>query len=84
MDERDAAAFAGRDWEAIERLKTDYWRERQAIMTPDEALAIAEQLRLYVKSIRPDWPSEADRDANLEDHIRLADALYHASKQGPR
>ena len=40
-----------------------------------EALAIAEGLRLHVRSLRPDWPSDAERLADAEVHARVSASL---------
>ena len=44
-------------------------------MTPAEVLALGDQLRLYVKALRPDWPGQSDADDDLAVHARVAEAL---------
>jgi len=75
MDEDDLRRFAARDWRLIERAKERYWIERKNGLSPAEALAIAESLRLHVRSLRPDWPSAAERMAETEGHARVSASL---------
>ena len=57
----DIKAFAGRPWGLVEQAKRRFWSERKKLLSPAEALAIAEGLRLHVRAIRPDWPSAKER-----------------------
>jgi hypothetical protein len=41
----------------------------------DVGLLIADELRLHTRKVRPDWPSEQDRQHDLEVHIRVGAAL---------
>ena len=75
MNEDDLRSFAGRDWRLVERAKERYWIERKKALSPAEALAIAESLRLHARSLRPDWPSEAERMEDAEVHARVSASL---------
>lgn len=68
-------AFAGREWRLVEESKRRYWSERKRALSPAEALAIGEGLRRHVRALRPDWPSSAERAADLETHARVAEYL---------
>jgi hypothetical protein len=68
-------AFADRDWRRIQEDKERYWAERRQDMTPAEALQIADELRQWVRALRPDWPSEEERREDLAHHTYLAKAL---------
>jgi hypothetical protein len=65
-------AFALRPWAEIEEAKSRYWIARKAELSPAEALAVAEALRVHARALRPDWPSPAERAADLEAHARVA------------
>jgi hypothetical protein len=71
MDREAVRNFALRDWGAVENAKRDYWAERLRRDGTAAVLAAAESLRGLVRSIRPDWPSPAERRADLRHHIRL-------------
>ena len=81
MDRRDIQAFVNRDWRAVEKRKSDYWVARKREMTPLEALAVADDLWRYVRSIRPDWPSERDRAEDLANHARVSELLSRVQPQ---
>jgi hypothetical protein len=72
MDCDDLRAFAGRQWGLAEEAKRRFWIERKGVLSPSEALAVAEQLRLHVLALRPDWPSPAERAEDLEVHARVS------------
>jgi hypothetical protein len=48
-------------------------------MTPSALLAIASELLLYTRALKPDWPNAAEREADLEAHRRLSGILSAAS-----
>ncbi|MHB0971044.1 MAG: hypothetical protein ACYC7A_05820 [Thermoanaerobaculia bacterium] len=75
MKDSDIRAYVARDWTIAENLKLEYWSSRKRTMTPTEAIAISEELRRYVESVRPDFPSEESRNADLEVHRRVSEAL---------
>ena len=66
-------AFASRPWAEIESLKRRYWSESER--TPAQLLKLADELRRYTLSVRPDWPDEAEREADLKTHIRVSRQL---------
>jgi hypothetical protein len=75
MDPEDIRRYAARDWQEIARAKDRYWIDRKRTMSPAESLAFAESLRLYVRSIRQDWPSDEERRDDLETHARVSAML---------
>ena len=83
MNAADIRNYLDRDWRLIEQSKIDFWRTRKAEMTPDEVFALSADLLEYVRSLRPDWPTSAEREEDLQAHIRLArllDAARHPSR----
>jgi len=72
-------SFARRDWALVEELKRSFWIERRKRMPPAEAIRIGDELREQVHGMRPDWPTRAERDADLAAHVRLAELLDRAS-----
>lgn len=68
-------AFLDRDWDAIAAMKARTWREQKKRMTTRELFALMDGFRVHTKSIRPDWPSEAERREDFEHHVRLHNLL---------
>jgi len=83
VDRDDILAFARRDWSQVAEAKTGFWRERKRGVSAEEMLAIGDQLRRHVQSVRPEWPSEGERADDLAVHLRVAEAL-RAVVIGPR
>lgn len=75
---RGIREYLARDWQAVREIKDEYWAERIARLGPGEALRVAEQLRRQVLAIQPAWPDVAQRDADLQSHIRLAERFRRA------
>ncbi len=63
------------DWSELDRSKTDYWRARKKKLGAVEGVRIADELRRQVQALRPDWPSPAERAADLDTHVRIARML---------
>lgn len=75
MNPQHLIDYAQRDWQLLDEKKAEYWRERQHRLGPGEGVRVAEELRRWVRQIRPDWPTPADREADLAHHIRLGEML---------
>lgn len=78
MDRDAVRNFALRDWRAVEDAKRDYWAERLRREGTETLVAVAEDLRRLVRSVRPEWPTPADRRADLRHHVRLKRRLEAA------
>jgi hypothetical protein len=75
MTRAEILDFVRRDWAAVEAAKAEDWAKRKASMAAGELLAAAESLRRSVARWRADWPSEADREADLAAHVELSRRL---------
>lgn len=75
MRATDLAAFARRPWAELDRLDAAWWAERRRCGGADEAFRLADELRRFVLSTRPDWPAPSDREADLASHVALGEAL---------
>jgi hypothetical protein len=73
--DRDLRAFAERDWKLIQELKDRHWKESKRALSPAELLRIGDGLRRHAQAIRPDWPTAAERDDDLEVHARVSASL---------
>jgi hypothetical protein len=72
--ELNAKAFVSRDWARVDAAKRRYWASRP-LGTAGHALELADALRQEVRSLRPDWPNEAEREDDLRHHIKVSKAL---------
>lgn len=75
MDRHALRQFAHRDWSAVASSKTRHWRALKADRSAADALAIADQLRIHVRQIRPDWPTPQSRLDDVRVHQRVGEAL---------
>ena len=84
MNAADIRDFCARDWQLIERVKSDYWLGRKAAATHSAAFELVADLLQYARTLRPDWPNTTEREADLATHIRVAGLLQRASQIRPR
>jgi hypothetical protein len=80
MDAHAVREFLARDWDAVADARRDHWA---ALFNRDpRALWGASQgLLAHVRSLRPDFPTNEDREADLGVHIAVRsqlDAAAHA------
>ncbi|HEV8630722.1 MAG TPA: hypothetical protein VGV61_10430 [Thermoanaerobaculia bacterium] len=75
MEPQDLLAFVRRDWQAAEAAEADHWIRRKQAAGATEGLRVAAALRQLTVALRPEWPAAADRQADLDHHVRLAEAL---------
>ncbi len=75
MKASDIRSYLDRDWGLVRASKDRYWAERKQTLTPEEAVRIAEGLRLQVRSLRPGWPDAKQRAADLASHVRVSELL---------
>jgi hypothetical protein len=81
MDREAILAFVRRDWAMVAESKTRYWLDRKRGLSAADILAIGDQLRRHALAVRADWPTEADRAADLAVHERVAEALRAVSSR---
>ena len=84
MDAADLRRFARRDWDLIAQSKEDFWLAQKEALTPAESIAMAAELWRYARTIKPDWPNDEERAADLAAHVRLAELFLHAARNSPR
>lgn len=68
-------AYLNRDRAAVAALRMQHWRDQFAARGPLWALQLADDLRRWYQALHPDWPTEADREADLAVHMRVSAAL---------
>ncbi len=75
MSPSQVKAYLNRDWSLVRDQKHRYWAERKRTLSAQEALIIAEGLRQQARTLRPDWPGDRQREADLKTHIHVAECL---------
>ena len=80
MTRAELLAFATRDWDSLAQSKAAYWVDTREKRGPEEALRVADGLRTFTRQVRPDWPSEDERQADLATHERVTMALRDAAR----
>ena len=75
MSREDLVRFARRDWAAVAAAKEQQWLRQKRSMSPADLLQMSDVMLRYVQTLRPDWPSRADREADIETHHRVGQAL---------
>jgi hypothetical protein len=79
VDRHAILAFVGRDWSQVAEAKAAFWRGRKPGRSASEILAAADDLRRHAQAMKPGWPTEDERRADLAVHERVAEALRAAS-----
>ena len=80
LDVTELRSYAGRDWGAPERLA----RKDRANLPVEQKVRLAVELYEAMRVIRPEWPSEAVRRADLATHLRVRAMLDRAAHVGRR
>lgn len=73
MDSRDIQPDATQDVGELRLAKEREWAERIRQYGPAEGFRIADELRKQKLAEDPDWPSKAEREADLAHHVRMAE-----------
>lgn len=75
----DVRAYAQRAWHLLADLEQDHWAHELAEHGPLSTLEASQALWTHMRRVRPDWPTEEDRRADLAHHIALKQALDRAA-----
>jgi hypothetical protein len=75
----DLRAYARRPWHLLAALERDHWAREMAARGPLVTLEVSQGLWTHMRSVRPDWPTEADRRADLTHHVALKRAIDRAA-----
>ncbi len=79
MDRDALRAYARRDWAVLERLDRAHWADTIAGQDPNAGFRAAGALAEHARRVRPDWPTAADRQRDLDHHIALKRRMDHAA-----
>jgi len=77
---RDVKAYAGRPWAAAELAKQKHWADEFACRGPQASFEASQALWVHMRALRPDWPSDEDRWADLDHHIDTKRAIDRAAR----
>jgi hypothetical protein len=75
----DLRAYARRPWHLLEALEQEHWARELATRGPLATLEASQALWAHMRRVRPDWPTEADRAADLAHHRALKQAIDRAA-----
>lgn len=76
--------FWARDWRLIADSKQAAWLDQKRRLGPGAGLRISDELRRQALAEHPEWPSPAQREADLQAHLRVLEILDRASKRRRR
>ena len=79
MEPRDLRSFVERDWAAAGTSERDHWAREFAARGARSTLDAADALWRHMRTVRPDWPTDEDRQADLAHHIALKRAIDRAA-----
>lgn len=81
MQRAEIEEFLNRDWRSVEALKRGFWTARKKEEGVRDLFAAVDAFREQIRTLRPDWPTPAQREEDLLAHLKLGKALrsVHAS-----
>lgn len=71
--------FVDRPWERLRAAKRRYWADEVSARGPEAPLLAARALWLHMRSVRPEWPSDAERAEDLAHHLEVKSCLDRAA-----
>ena len=80
VDASSIRRFVDRPWGLLRAAKRRYWAEEVAARGADAPLRASRALWLHMRRLRPDWPSDAERAADLAHHLELKGCLDRAAR----
>jgi hypothetical protein len=80
MEPEDAQAFLRRPWDTLAALEREHWAREFARRGPAATLEVSRLLWEHMRRVRPDWPSDAERQEDLSHHLALKAAIDRAAR----
>ena len=68
------------DWSLFERDSAAHWVALRRERGVGAVFELSDALVRHVRSVRPDWPSDAERAADLKNHVELCRVLGRSAK----
>ena len=78
VDQQALRDFASRDWSSVASTKTAHWAQMHR-ENPRAVWDSAQALLAHVRRLRPDFPTDEEREADLRDHLALRSRLDRAA-----
>ena len=79
MDRAAIRAFVARDRERVAALKREHHAKQYQASHGTAGLEAGRWLREHARRVRPDWPTERDRDEDFAHHRALKKVLDRAA-----
>ena len=76
----DVRAYAQRGWHVLAELEREHWARERAERGPLSTFEASQALWTHMQCVRPDWPTEAERRADLAHHIALKQAIDRVAR----
>jgi hypothetical protein len=80
IDAVSARAFVQRGWAEVERLDREHWARRRGEEGSGATFRASSALLEHARRLRPDWPGEAERAADLAHHLAWRRLLEKAAR----
>lgn len=80
IERADVESLLTRASDVIDRERDRFWRRQRELLGPAASLRASESLMLHMRSIRPDWPTAAERDADLAHHVAWTTSLDRVAR----
>ena len=84
VDATSIRRFVDRPWELLRAAKRRYWADEVTGRGAESSLRASRALWLHMRRVRPDWPSDPERAADLAHHLELKGCLDQAARVLPR
>lgn len=75
MNDQDIIEYANRNWSVKADADRAYWAAEYRRNGAVNILKASQALWLHMKSINPEWPTQRERDIDLDHHIALKQLL---------
>jgi hypothetical protein len=79
MDRAAIREFVARNRERVAALKREHHAQQYRTSHGTAGLEAGRWLREYARRVRPDWPTERDRDEDLAHHVALKQRIDRAA-----
>ena len=80
IDRADLEKLLTRDRVEVERARNRFWAKQRELVGPAASIRASESLSRHMLSVRPDWPSAREREADLEHHVTWTTLLDRVAR----
>jgi hypothetical protein len=79
-EKASSTALPACDWAALASADRRYWADEFARGGAKTSLRASAALRQHMRSVRADWPTAAERDADLRHHVETQQLLARVAR----